>query len=270
MVNFRLVYDKETGKPKGFGFAEFIDADAAASAVRNLNDYEMMGRKLRVDYSNDGGSHETQSVPTNYSAPVPPSNGSDLSAFQQMSNQPILPPLPPGTDVPPNLLAIDVISTTLKTLPPAQLLDILTQMKNLVQSDPTRATELLRTAPQLSYAIFQSLLLLGLVNQDVLASVLENINAPAQPQVPVAPTPLSHLHTPSHGFQQGIQYTHHQIPMPQHAQAPFQAAQPQPPAGADRDDLIRQILSFPQEEIDKMAPAERAQVMMLRQQFGGR
>jgi hypothetical protein len=33
--------------------------DSAASAVRNLNDYEIMNRKLRVDFSNDGGEEET-------------------------------------------------------------------------------------------------------------------------------------------------------------------------------------------------------------------
>jgi RNA recognition motif-containing protein len=35
------------GGPKGYGFADFADADAAASAVRNLNDHEVMGRKIR-------------------------------------------------------------------------------------------------------------------------------------------------------------------------------------------------------------------------------
>ncbi|KAJ3562038.1 hypothetical protein NPX13_g8716 [Xylaria arbuscula] len=54
VMNFRLVYDRETGRPKGFGFAEYPDADSAASAVRNLNDHEIMGRKLRVDYSTEG------------------------------------------------------------------------------------------------------------------------------------------------------------------------------------------------------------------------
>lgn len=68
---FRLVYDSETGRPKGFGFADYPDTgairslavrrssanppnlDSASSAVRNLNDYEIMGRKLRVDFSNE-------------------------------------------------------------------------------------------------------------------------------------------------------------------------------------------------------------------------
>lgn len=59
VLNIRLVYDKETGRPKGFGFLEYPDIDSASSAVRNLNDYEVMNRKLRVDFSNekDRGSH---------------------------------------------------------------------------------------------------------------------------------------------------------------------------------------------------------------------
>ena len=35
---------------------QFITTDSAASAVRNLNDYEIMGRKLRVDFSNETGT----------------------------------------------------------------------------------------------------------------------------------------------------------------------------------------------------------------------
>ena len=46
VVNFRLVYDKETQRPKGFGFLEYTDVDAAASAVRNLNDFEIMGQDV--------------------------------------------------------------------------------------------------------------------------------------------------------------------------------------------------------------------------------
>lgn len=35
--------------------------DSAASAVRNLNDFEIMNRKLRVDFSNDGGDDDNVS-----------------------------------------------------------------------------------------------------------------------------------------------------------------------------------------------------------------
>lgn len=46
---FRLVYDRETGKPKGYGFCEYKDQETALSAMRNLNGYEIGGRSLRVD-----------------------------------------------------------------------------------------------------------------------------------------------------------------------------------------------------------------------------
>ena len=110
------VTNPDTGKSKGFGFADFQDADQAASAVRNLNDYEIDGRKIRVDWPHN---NEKDSVPTNYEqASVPPSDGLNAAAASA------LPPLPPGVDLPPNLRATDAISQTLSTLPPPQLLDV--------------------------------------------------------------------------------------------------------------------------------------------------
>jgi RNA recognition motif-containing protein len=53
VVSFRLVYDKETGRPKGMGFCEFADAAAAQSALRNLNGREFKGRTLRVDVADE-------------------------------------------------------------------------------------------------------------------------------------------------------------------------------------------------------------------------
>ena len=61
-----MVYDRETGKPKGYGFCEYKvwfceeslisfenfagqDQETALSAMRNLDGFEIAGRKLRVD-----------------------------------------------------------------------------------------------------------------------------------------------------------------------------------------------------------------------------
>merc|ERR1711928_207903 len=52
VVSFRIVYDRETGRPKGFGFCEFRDVDSAQTAMRSLNGYEIGGRTLRVDNAN--------------------------------------------------------------------------------------------------------------------------------------------------------------------------------------------------------------------------
>lgn len=46
--------DKETGKPKGYGFCEYKDEETALSARRNLQGYEINGRQLRVDFAENG------------------------------------------------------------------------------------------------------------------------------------------------------------------------------------------------------------------------
>ncbi|KAJ6817184.1 cleavage stimulating factor 64-like [Iris pallida] len=57
VVSFRLVLDRETGKPKGYGFCEYKDEETALSARRNLQGYEINGRQLRVDFAeNDKGN----------------------------------------------------------------------------------------------------------------------------------------------------------------------------------------------------------------------
>ncbi|CAJ0769815.1 19761_t:CDS:2, partial [Entrophospora sp. SA101] len=53
VVSFRLVFDKENGRPRGYGFCEYHDSETAASAVRNLNNVEVGGRQLRVDYADN-------------------------------------------------------------------------------------------------------------------------------------------------------------------------------------------------------------------------
>ena len=62
-------------------------------------------------------------------------------------------------------------------------------MKALVTQDPLKATELLRQAPQLSYAIFQALLLMDLVDTGVLTQVIEGVSAAAPPPPPPPPMP---------------------------------------------------------------------------------
>ncbi|CAI2376989.1 unnamed protein product [Moneuplotes crassus] len=47
----KLNYNSETNKFTGSAFCEYIDADIASSAIRNLNGYEFLGRKLATGYT---------------------------------------------------------------------------------------------------------------------------------------------------------------------------------------------------------------------------
>jgi RNA recognition motif-containing protein len=46
----KLVIDRDTGRPRGFGFIEMND-DEASAAITALNGFESSGRRLRVNES---------------------------------------------------------------------------------------------------------------------------------------------------------------------------------------------------------------------------
>jgi cleavage stimulation factor subunit 2 len=243
--------------------------DSAASAVRNLNDYEIMGRKLRVDYSTEGrvDGDDGNNAPPNYGQAT---NGISHPTAQAPTTG-TLPPLPPGKELPPGMTATDAISRTLNTLPPSQLLDILSQMKTLATNDPTRATELLTQAPQLSYAIFQALLLMGLVSPEAIQSVLDTSAAPpppvlSQPVPAYPPTAVPNYTAPPTSTPPvPAAYAPPAIPAAQPGYVPPAANPPAPQQDADA--LMAAVMNLPQETIDQLPEAERQQILALRASF---
>lgn len=51
VTSAKVLKDKVSGRSKGFGFVEMDDADAANAAIAALNDFEVQGRKLKVNES---------------------------------------------------------------------------------------------------------------------------------------------------------------------------------------------------------------------------
>lgn len=269
VVSFRLVYDKETGRPKGFGFLEYTDADAAASAVRNLNDFEAMGRNLRVDYSNDnGGGAGGKEMGATGAGRAPLPAGFDMGG-PPTADPAALPPLLAGTALPPGLTAPDAISRTLQSIPAPQLLDILSQMKNLTTTNPVQAQALLTQAPQLGYAIFQALMLLGLVDASVLGTLIQG-------GAPPPPPPQQQQFAPPPPVQQV--YAQPPPPVQQYAPTPSQPAYQAPPPqqqqtampalSPDQQAIYQQVMALTAQQIYAMPEASRGQILALRQSWG--
>ncbi|KAL1925471.1 uncharacterized protein VTP21DRAFT_354 [Calcarisporiella thermophila] len=260
--SFRLVFDKMTGKPRGFGFCEYYDPETAASAVRNLNNYDVGGRQLRVDYA-EFDSTTGESVPSqeSESRATPP-------VFQQQQSTPssigsASTPTPMPTTA--SQSATDSISQTLAAMNPTQLYELISQMKSLVQSAPDQARNLLTQNPQLSYAIFQAMLMMNLVDASVLQRVLVSTQ---QPPVAAAVPPGYQGVDPAIGG-----YTPQPAPV---AAAPPPASLlsglPGASAGAGQDveqhkALLMQVLSLTPQQIDMLPPEQRQMVMQLKAQI---
>lgn len=197
VVSFRLVVDRETGKPKGYGFCEYRDEETAASARRNLQGYEINGRQLRVDYAeNDKGVDRNREqgrggpgLASNFDSQkssVGPAISGDPSF-----NQPIgltvaaaaasvmagILGEPQTSVIDQNQNAIqgqtnvggnDPLTLHLAGMSRNQLCEFLNEMKALAQQNQQQARHILLLHPQLPKAIFQAQIMLGVVTPQML------------------------------------------------------------------------------------------------------
>ncbi|KAJ3163276.1 Cleavage stimulation factor subunit 2 [Geranomyces variabilis] len=168
VVSFRLVFDRDTGKPKGYGFCTFQDSETAASAVRNLNNYDVGGRQLRIDFA------ESDKEDNGPGGPPPPrqqqmDDRRPPMGQQQPMHAPaqLVPPIQQHAP-PPAQSSVEDINKTLAAYPPEQMLEVLAQMKVHIQSNPNDVRAMLAEQPQLSYALFQALLVMNVVDPAIM------------------------------------------------------------------------------------------------------
>ena len=58
VTEVKLITDRDTGRPRGFGFVEMANSEDADKAIADLNGYQMDGRALTVNEArerNEGG-----------------------------------------------------------------------------------------------------------------------------------------------------------------------------------------------------------------------
>ena len=51
VTDVRVAIDRRTGQPRGFAHADFVDTESAVAAMKYLQQIEVCGRTLRLDYS---------------------------------------------------------------------------------------------------------------------------------------------------------------------------------------------------------------------------
>lgn len=185
LFRFRLVFDRESGKPKGYGFCEYKDQETALSAMRNLNGYEIGGRQLRVDNACTEKSRMEMAA---------------LLQGPQIEN-------PYGEPVDPDQ-APEIITKTVASLPPEQMFELMKQMKACLQNNPSEARQMLLLNPQLAYALLQAMVVMKILDPGTAVtflqrgnqapSVLTNSGAsnPSSSMAPVAPVPVPPVAAP--------------------------------------------------------------------------
>jgi RNA recognition motif-containing protein len=61
VVTAKVIMDRDTGRPRGFGFVEMSNAEEAQKAIENLDGRDFMGRNLKVNVAQPregGGGRE--------------------------------------------------------------------------------------------------------------------------------------------------------------------------------------------------------------------
>ena len=285
--------DRETGKLKGFGFCEFMDLAVAESAKRNLNGREYNGRQLRVDFAGDGDAavekkpekpQGAAATPLHYDTPMGIATAS--SAQQQMHAAGL------GGG------GMEAVTARLAEMSPAQLFSVMNQLKTLTQQNQSQARQLLVSNPQLTLALFQAQLALGMTKPP--AAMAAAAAAAPPPGVaggaPLPPPPGGYRPgmgvpgmgvpgmgvpgMPPHQAVSGMpQYGAPQYPPPPPRPAmggvaplpppPTGGPLPGPPAGGGAVDqqqqLLQQVISMTPEQMALLPPDQRQQVEMLRQ-----
>jgi len=172
VASFKLVYDRETGKPKGYGFCEYKDQETALSAMRNLNGFEIAGRTLRVDNAcTEKSRMEMQSL-----------------MAEPVTESPFGPPCEPSK-------APETISKAVASLPPEQMFQLMQQMKLCIQNNPQEARTMLIQNPQLAYALLQAQVVMRIVDPETAVSMLHK----TPPVVPPVGVPVAASGPPNFG-----------------------------------------------------------------------
>jgi cleavage stimulation factor subunit 2 len=135
VVSFRMVYDKATGKSRGFGFCEYESPLIVEKALQNLK-ISFNGRPVKINYAENDMPMKSKE---------------------------------PESQVP----EIDNLISVLDCMDKDNLKEVLLYLRKLALDQPSYLRELLNKNTSLVYAIIHAALKLKLVNQEAVDELLK-------------------------------------------------------------------------------------------------
>ncbi|KAJ7821168.1 hypothetical protein B0H13DRAFT_2377533 [Mycena leptocephala] len=231
VIGFRLLFDRDTGKPKGYGFCEFADHETAASAVRNLNNTDVGGRPLRIHLADSDPFLEGKTtvrgelMDSTTPGPSEPPLQWRTTENRGPEKSTILATIPLGKPLGSGEQAQAVITNFIgRGMSEKQLIEVLAQMKAFVITYPKQAHAFLSNHPQVAYAVFMGLFTSKILPADILNRMLNanqhsnlqrvppqqpvhNTMPPPQPVHETMPSPMGVVHP-------GIMFSHPIQPTP--------------------------------------------------------
>ena len=290
-----MVVDQETGKMRGFSFIEFEDPQAALSAIRNMNDYEMNGRKLRVNFSN---SSHLETLASALGMDLSQKDGHHSAGGGAKDDQ--------GNAAAGGASSASggtkAVASALKSMNKGEMYDVVAKLKEIAETNPDEARKLLTSHPQLPEAILYCMSELDMVKTPVpgssMSSAVPMVPPPIDPRSapPTMPPPPVGLQPPPTAAMAGMPADPRaraapadpraardprsmpppgsfpppppSFPAPPPMGPPPSAMAPGVAAGLDPS-LVRQVMALTPAQISSLPPDKQQSIMALRNQITG-
>lgn len=180
---------------------------------------------------------------------------------------------------PTKLQVPNEISQTLSQLAPPDLLQFLSSSTELLRQNPVQMMEVFRSNPVLTYAVLQALLLMGLVDNTVVAKVVNAAAAGApynfledlpniQHQQQVQQQQLLEQQQQEQQMSMGDNRSMSDSPMPP-PPPPSEMPQQQQQVDPNQAALISQVLKLSEEQISMLPPDQQAVIRQLKASYQG-
>jgi cleavage stimulation factor subunit 2 len=255
-----------------FAFIEYEDPQAALSALRNMNDYELNGRRLRVNFSN-----------SSHLEALAGKLGMDLTQRQTTATAP--------SQTAAASAGTNAVADALKDLSKAEMYDVVAKLKEIADRDPDDARRIISAHPQLPEAILYLMSKLDMVKtplpMDSAAFLAPPLRAadpraradPRQAATAPAPAPIPRVDPrqqrvdPRQAARTAVSVAEPRPPVytPSSAAIAAPLPPPLPSGGMGHLDpaLAQQVMSLTPLQIQQLPSDKRQSIMQLRQQITG-